>query len=137
MNKAIIMGRVGKDPVVRNISNSSNRVAQFSVATTRWYKKGEKFEEDTQWHTVSAWNMLADKSMDKIMKGARVLVEGHIVYEKYTGQDGLEKNFTKIVANSIEIIDKKQATPTDETNVYGREPIKVEDDPSSYDDLPF
>jgi single-strand DNA-binding protein len=111
MNKAIIVGRLGKDPEVR-FTPSGAAVASFSVATDESYatKDGKKVES-TEWHNITAWNKLAELCGEYIKKGSQVLVEGKIKTEKYE-KDGVTKYSTKIVAETVKFLDSK-GTKTD------------------------
>jgi len=99
VNKAILVGYVGKDPVI-NALNSGDKVAKFTLATSEnWKEKntGER-REKTEWHNVVVYNdRLAGFVGDYIKKGARVYVEGHIETRKYTDQGGAERYITEIV----------------------------------------
>ena len=52
VNKAIIVGNLGRDPEVRT-TPSGQPVANFSVATTRkWKDRDGNLQEKTEWHDV-------------------------------------------------------------------------------------
>ena len=69
VNKVILIGRVGKDPEIRTISNGV-KTASFSLATTEKYKDKEgKMQEKTQWHNIQAWEKKAELAEKFIKKG--------------------------------------------------------------------
>ena len=94
MNKAILLGNLGKDPQVRTL-DSGKKVASFSLATTEKIK-GEKY---TDWHNVTLWGGLAEVAEKYLHKGDRVLVEGRIKYREHEG-----KYYTEIVAQSMKML---------------------------------
>jgi single-strand DNA-binding protein len=100
------MGRIGQKPTVKAAGNSN--VANFGLATSRSYKDGNDWKEDTQWHTITAWKELADKAAT-YDKGDLVLVQGELRYRKYQAQDGTERNVTEIVAVKMQRISKAGA----------------------------
>jgi single-strand DNA-binding protein len=99
MNKALIIGNVGKDPEVRT-NQAGRRIGSFTIATSEsWTDKasGER-KEQTEWHRIVIFNeRLVDIAEKYIRKGSKVCVEGKIVTRKWTDQAGVEKYTTEIV----------------------------------------
>jgi single-strand DNA-binding protein len=98
VNKAIILGNLGKPPEVRTMANG-NKVANLSVATSESWKDkatGEK-KEKTEWHRVVLFGALADIAEKYLQKGSKVYLEGAIQTRKWTDQSGAEKYSTEIV----------------------------------------
>lgn len=100
VNKAILVGNLGKDPEVKTLENGT-KVATFSLATSESYKdKNDTWQTLTEWHNIVAWRGLADKA-EKLSKGTMVYIEGKITHRKYNDKDGVERMITDIVANTI------------------------------------
>lgn len=115
LNKVMLIGRLGKDPEVRN-TNSGN-VANFSMATSESYKDkttGEK-KETTEWHNIVCWNNLADIVAKYLHKGDNVYIEGKLKTETWE-KDGVKHYTTKIVASNMVMLTPKgqsqQAAPS-------------------------
>src|SRR3546814_7718565 len=79
-------------------------ITKSSLANTRVrkYRDGNA-QENTQWHRVTFVGKLGEIAGEYLRKGSQVYVEGEIRYDKYTGQDGVEKYFTEIVANEMQM----------------------------------
>lgn len=90
MNKVILIGRVGKEPVV------TDTVAKFLLATDG-FKDGEKI---TEWHSIKVFGKLKEIVEKYVKKGARLGVEGRIQTQKWE-----EKFYTDVVVERLEIID--------------------------------
>jgi single-strand DNA-binding protein len=99
VNKAIIVGNLGRDPEIRTL-NSGEKVANLSIATSeQWRDKatGER-KEKTEWHRVSVFNENIVKVCENyLQKGSTVYIEGSIQTRKWTDQAGVEKYSTEIV----------------------------------------
>lgn len=97
VNKATIVGHVGREPEIRAFQNGG-RVASFSVATSeRWKKDGEQ-KEKTEWHRVSVTNEKLVEVVERyVKKGSQIYIEGKIETRKWTDKDGVEKFSTEIV----------------------------------------
>src|SRR6266480_3683987 len=107
LNKAMIIGRLGKDPEVR-YTQGGQAVASFSVATDhKWTNKSGEKQEKTEWHRVKAWGKLAELAGEYLAKGRQVYVEGRIETSEYTDKEGVKKYSTEIVANEIQFLDSK------------------------------
>ena len=109
VNKAIIVGNLGKDPEMRYLP-SGDAVANISVATTSKYKnKAGEMVEETEWHRVSFFGGLAEVVGKYLKKGSQVYIEGKIKTRKYTDKDGVEKYSTDIVASEMQMLGSKPA----------------------------
>ncbi len=103
INKAILVGNVGKDPVIQYVKEDVP-VARFSLATTETYrdKNGEKVS-NTEWHNIVAWRNTAKIVEQYIKKGAQLYIEGKITTRSYD-KDGVTRYATEIVANTIQML---------------------------------
>jgi single-strand DNA-binding protein len=98
VNKVIILGRLGKDPEVRNFQNGG-KVVNFSVATSeRWKDSDGNQKERTEWHNVAIFNEhLACVAEKFLRKGAQVYLEGHLETRKWQDQSGQDRYTTEVV----------------------------------------
>lgn len=134
VNSVMLIGRVGNNPQVRNVGDS--KVATFSLATSENYKgKDGNWVESTEWHTIVAWNKLAEKAEKIVTSGAQLYVNGKIKTEKYTDKEGKERFATKIFANDIQLLGgKKEDSVTQQKPQNSPSPF---DDDDNGDDMPF
>ena len=121
INKVIIVGNLGADPVVKEFDNGG-MAAKFSVATTdSWTDKqtGEKHEA-TEWHRVDVHGGLAKIAKQYLKKGAKVYIEGKLRTRKYDDKNGVERYATEIMINgynsALQMLDKNPNAPVDATN---------------------
>ena len=108
VNKVILIGRLGKDPEIRSIP-SGKSVTKFTLATDDRFtdKSGEK-QERTEWHNIEAWDRLAEICGQYLRKGSLVYIEGTIRTESWDDKEtGVKKYRTKIVANTMQMLEKK------------------------------
>lgn len=102
MNQHIIIGRMGKDPEVKNL-DSGKTVANFSVATSTKYKdkqSGEK-KELTQWHNIVLWGQPAEFAAKYLHKGDLVCVVGEVRTRSWD-QEGVTRYTTETVGQTIQ-----------------------------------
>jgi single-strand DNA-binding protein len=118
MNRASLIGNVGKDPEVGNTTNGT-RFARFPIATSeRWTDKstGEK-RERTEWHNIVVWNEHLIPVIEKyVKKGTKLLVEGEIRTRKWQDDKGVDRWSTEIVLQfngNIELLGSPPARPGD------------------------
>lgn len=103
VNKVILMGNVGKDPQVRDVSGT--KVASFTLATTeRAYTKrdGTQVPERTEWHNIVMWRGQADVAEKYIRKGTKLYVEGKLTTRTYE-KDGIKHYVTEVVVDNLEL----------------------------------
>lgn len=107
INKAILVGNLGGEPDCK-FTQGGMAITKISLATTssRKDKDGNKIES-VQWHRVTFFGKLAEVAGQYLKKGSPVYVEGEIRYSKYTGQDGVEKYSTDILADQMQMLGGK------------------------------
>ena len=104
VNKVILVGNLGNDPEVK-YTQGGMAVTTLSLATTsvRKDRDGNQIEK-TEWHRVKLFGKLGEIAGEYLKKGRQVYIEGSIRYDKFTGQDGVEKYFTDIVADEMQML---------------------------------
>lgn len=115
VNKCIIVGRVGKDPEIRN-TQSGGKLANLTVATSEtWNDKasGER-KERTEWHKVSILNdNIAGVAERFVRKGSKVYIEGALQTREWTDKEGQKRFTTEIVIGrfngSLVLLDSRQS----------------------------
>ena len=105
VNKAIIVGNLGRDPETRYMPNGE-AVTKIAVATTEnWKDKqtGEK-KELTEWHRITFYRKLAEIAGQYLKKGSQVYIEGRLQTRKWTDKDGNERYTTEIIADTMQML---------------------------------
>jgi single-strand DNA-binding protein len=152
INKVILVGHLGKDPITQDIGNGVKK-ATFSLATTEplYSRDGTKVEH-TEWHNIILWGKLADVAEKFLRKGQMVYLEGHIRSNQYTDKEGIKRSFIDIVCDTMTMLGggKQPSTEpvvTSSQGQFGTQPINQNDpvqennmnysNEGSNDDLPF
>lgn len=150
VNKAILLGNVGKDPDVRYL-DTGIAVASFSLATTeRAYtlQNGTQVPERTEWHNIVLWRGLAEIAEKYVRKGTKLYIEGKIKNRSYDDQQGIKRYITEIFADQMEILtprsnSEQSAQPVEikkqntiASSQTSKEPTNVVEE-DKLDDLPF
>ena len=105
VNKAILVGRLGRDPETRYTSGGQ-AVANFTLATDETFKDraGER-QKRTEWHRVVLWGKLAEIAQQYLKKGQLVYIEGRIQSRQWEDKrDGQKRTTTEIVANVMRML---------------------------------
>jgi len=105
LNRVQLIGRLGKDPESK-FTSTGKKVAHFSVAVSQRWKTGGESKEYTEWVNVEAWGRLGEVCQEYLKKGSLVYLEGRLKTEKYEDK-GETKYFTKVVALTLQFLDKK------------------------------
>ena len=112
MNKAMLIGNVGKEPEVKYV-DAGVCVASLRLATTeRGYKlqNGTEVPERTEWHNIILWRGLAEVVEKYVHKGDKLYIEGQIRTRTYDDQNGVRRSVTEIWADSMEMLTPKTKT---------------------------
>lgn len=104
VNKAIIVGNLGKDPETRFMPNG-NAVCEITLATSEnWKDRDGNQQERTEWHKVVAYGRLAEIMGEYLRKGRQVYIEGRIQTDKWQDKEGKDRYTTKIIANEMQML---------------------------------
>jgi single-strand DNA-binding protein len=106
LNKAMILGRLGQDPVVKH-STDGSQVTSFSLATTNTSNRNGEKKESTEWHNCVAFGRTAEIAGQYLKKGSQALVEGSLRTSKYKDKEGNERQSTNIVVNQLTLLGGK------------------------------
>lgn len=104
VNKAIILGNLGRDPEVK-YTPSGTAVTKFSVATTdRRKDKDGNFQEYTEWHRVTTFGRLAEVCGEYLSKGKSVYIEGEIRTSSWDDREGNKRYTTEIIGRTVQFL---------------------------------
>jgi single-strand DNA-binding protein len=108
INKVILVGNVGRDPVVRYFDKGVVR-ASFPLATSDTYtnQQGETITT-TEWHNIVLWRALAEVAEKTVKKGNQLYIVGKIKTRSYVDKEGINKYITEILADTLIVLEKKQ-----------------------------
>jgi single-strand DNA-binding protein len=110
LNKILLIGNLGKDPEIRYTPDGSP-VATFSLATSEsWTDKNGSKQEHTEWHTIVAWNRLADLSKRFLSKGRQVYIEGRLRSREWNDRDGNKRRTTEVIATQMVLLGSRSQT---------------------------
>jgi len=130
LNKAILIGHLGRDPEVRYTPNGT-AVANFSLATSeRWTDNSGDKKERTEWHRIVAFGKLGEICGEYLSKGRQVYIEGRIQTRDWEDKEGVKRYTTEIVANQMLMLggNKTEGSPKSAPD-FGNTPKD--------DDIPF
>lgn len=124
LNRVLLIGRLGKDPETHS-TPTGKKVATFSLAVSQRWKSAEgENKESTEWVNVEAWARLGEVCQQYLHKGSLIYLEGRLKTDKFDDKGGETKYYTKVVALSMQMLDRKQED----------EPVvTIEEAPAEYD----
>lgn len=138
MNKAILIGRLTRDPELKFTTGTGIAVTTFSLAVDRNYV-GQDGQKQADFINIVCWRKLAELVANNLTKGRLVAVSGSIQTRKYQAQDGSNRYATEIVADEVKFLDwaKEGNSPARENSSMGNDnfgsdtgfmPVEGEDD---------
>ena len=111
VNKVIIVGRLGKDPEMKTISQGRT-VTNLTVATSEnWTDKSGQKQERTEWHRIVTWDKQAENCAKYLSKGSQVYVEGRLQTRSWE-DNGVKKYATDIVASTVQFLSSNNSKTT-------------------------
>ena len=105
-NKVQLIGNLGNDPEIITLEDGK-KLAKFSIATNETYKnaQGEKVE-NVFWHSLIAWNKVAEIAEQYLVKGKEVAIEGKLTNRSYETKEGEKRYVTEVVVNELLMLGK-------------------------------
>jgi single-strand DNA-binding protein len=106
LNKAMIIGNLGRDPEMR-YTPTGQAVTQFTVAVNHSHKDASgEWKEETEWFRVVAWGPLAERTAENLRKGRKVYVEGRLQTRNWEDKDGQKRYTTELIASAVTALDR-------------------------------
>ena len=121
MNKAILVGRLTKDPELKMTENTKREVCQFTIAVNRPYTN-EDGERKADFINCVVWDKQAENLVKYQKKGNQVAVEGRIQTRNYDDKDGKKIYVTEIFVSNVTFLDSKGSN--DSVNNLEEPPVK-------------
>jgi single-strand DNA-binding protein len=107
LNKAMIIGNLGRDPEMRYTPNGQ-AVTQFTVAVNRNYKGQDgEWQEETEWFRIVVWGQQAERAAENLRKGNKVYIEGRLQTRQWEDQSGQKRYTTELVANQVTNLERR------------------------------
>ena len=101
INKVILIGHVGSDPEVRYTPSGAS-ITSFSLATNEvWINDDKEKQERVEWHSIIAWNKLADFSKEYLSKGQLIYIEGRLQTRSWIDKEENSRRITEIICTTI------------------------------------
>ena len=110
MNKAVLIGRLTKDPEVRTTA-SGIKTASITLAVDRNYKNSDG-ERETDFIPIVTWRGAAELAEKYLTKGKQLAVSGRIQTRNYEDRDGNRRFVTEVVADELQFLSSVQSTNT-------------------------
>lgn len=102
INKVQLIGNLGRKPEARQAGSST--VCELNLATTSRIKRGENWEDLTEWHRVVLWGRDAENAAKYLDKGRQVYVEGRLQTRKWQDKEGNDRYTTEVVAREVKYL---------------------------------
>ena len=140
VNKAILIGNLGRDPELRYTQNGQ-AVVNFTLATSEnWTDKSGQKVERTEWHRIVVWGKLGENCAQFLSKGRTVYVEGRIQTRDWEDKDGNKRQTTEINAQTVQFLGgpRGEGSPAASSSGGSRSAPEMNGGgPAPGDDIPF
>lgn len=140
LNLCVFVGRVGRDPELRNLPNGDAACNTSIAVSKRWKDKNSgEMKEQTTWVPLSMFNKTAELFCKFAKKGSQIRVNGEFSVRKYTDKDGNEKQATEIRVQDFQLLGGKPegAEGGAPARAPAPAPAQRQSSPAADDDIPF
>ena len=138
VNKVILVGNVGQDPEVKYTA-SGLPVAKVSLATNERVKdRNDAWQDRTEWHSIVAWQRLAEIVGEYVRKGSKLYIEGKLQTSSCEDKQTGERKFrTEIVARDIVLLGSRDNAEEDRGEMASGRPSPEPTPAVADEDIPF
>ena len=141
LNKAILIGRLTKDPELR-YTQSGTAVCSFSVANNRTYVTGGEKKEQVSFFNCVAWAKTGEIIAEYCKKGQRIGIEGRLQQRSWDDQEGKKRHTVEIVVDNFQFLSARESAPEtamdSPASSAPHEPSpEVDNNPFSDENVPF
>ena len=138
VNKAILIGNLGRDPELRYTQNGQ-AVVNFTLATSEnWTDRntGQK-QERTEWHRIVAWGRTGEVCAEYLSKGKKVYIEGRIQTREWEDKEGAKRWTTEINAQTVQFLGAPRSSEGASGEAGDTAASPTSPSPPPDDDIPF
>lgn len=135
VNKVILIGNLGKDPDTKYSANGV-KIVRFSIATSEKFKRGDNWEENTDWHNIVLFGSQAEYASEYLKKGNTVYIEGRIQYRSWEDDKGQKRYMTEIMGSIVRNLTRRDYSSSSSDSSYNQD-SKNDSMEETEDDLPF
>ena len=136
MNKAILIGRLTRDPELR-YTNSNRAVCQFSIAIDRPFTNQATGQREADFINIVVWDKQAENVGKYVTKGRLVAVEGRIQTRNYDNNEGRKVYVTEVVASNVQFLESRNSVAQSGGNGFNSMPEppmqQSSNEPTPYD----
>lgn len=133
VNKVILVGRLGKDPEIKKMSNGES-VTNVTLATSEnWNDKSGVKQEKTEWHNLVFYRRLAEIAGEYLKKGSQIYIEGKLQTRKWQTKEGQDRYSTEVIVSEMRMLGSKMVSQPAQFQ-YQPKPTGQENDDF---DIPF
>jgi single-strand DNA-binding protein len=104
VNKVVLVGNATRDAELRR-TQSGKPVSSIRLATNRTVNG----QEETQFHAVVCWDMLAETTAEFVKKGDPLYVEGRLQYRSFQDEEGKERGVAEVVAGDVQFLGRRKS----------------------------
>ena len=139
LNKAILIGYVGKEPNIRYVDNGVCTAAFPLATTTPGYTlpNGTQVPERTEWHNILLWRKIAETAEKYVHKGDKLYIEGEIRTRSYQDKKGITRYVTEIWGKEMEMLSPRNTNTSTVVNVNNTQKAEKDASSTNQDQLPF
>ncbi|NFO57695.1 single-stranded DNA-binding protein [Clostridium botulinum] len=133
MNKAVLIGRLTKDPELRFTPGAGTAVTTLTLAVDKYNSKSGQKEAD--FVPVVIWGKQAESVANYMVKGSQMAISGRIQTRNYEAKDGTKRYVTEVVATEVQFLSKSNASGNVGTNYGNNTEYSSSNNP--FDDMNF
>ncbi len=112
-NKVILAGNLARDIEVRYAGANNTAIGNTAIATNRRYKSADgEQKEEVMFIDITFFGRTAEVANQYLKKGSQVLIEGRLVLDQWTAQDGTKRSKHSVSVESMQMLGGKDAAPT-------------------------
>lgn len=125
LNRATLIGRLTRDPELKSLP-SGKTVTTFGLATGRvWTDAQGQKQKQTEFHNIVMWSKLGEIANQYLRKGRQAYIEGRLQTRDWTGQDGVKRYRTEIVADNMIMLGSRPEGGVEPLAPAAAEPVNI------------
>jgi single-strand DNA-binding protein len=110
-NKVILAGNLARDIEVRYAGANNTAIGNTAIATNRRYKSADgEQKEEVMFIDITFFGRTAEVANQYLKKGSQVLIEGRLVLDQWTAQDGSKRSKHSVSVESMQMLGSKEST---------------------------
>jgi single-strand DNA-binding protein len=115
-NKVVLLGNLTRDVEIKHLP-SGQALGKCAIATSRKFKGSDsQMKDEVCFIDITFWGRSAEIANQYLKKGSKVLIDGRLTFEQWSGADGKKHSRHTVTVETMQMLDSKSSSNSNDNS---------------------